>query len=308
MKISLQNFDLNLLNIFNALMVEHSVSKAAEQVGLSQSAMSHALNRLRVLLDDPILVKTQKGMLPTPRALAMEIPIREALTKIQQNLHTPEAFDPSIDHASFIIYGPEYFETICLPILISYLQNHAPNVRIKAGIATTSIEDVLTSGEVDYAIGIDGIHEIPNRLRSQHWLNDKMTCVVRKENITVGDRITLDEYINTHHIYHSTLGTPYAQNFFDKWLEHNKISRHIATVVPGYLSAAMITEITDYILTMPLHLARKLVKKMDLRIVKPPKNFPNYRLNLIWHPIYENDPAQVWFREKLLNLPNQELY
>ena len=69
----------------------------------------------------------------------------------------------------------------------------------------------------------------------------------------------------------------------------------------------MITEITDYVLTVPLQLARKLVKKMDLRIVDPPESFPDYRLNLIWHPIYENDPAQVWFREKLLDLPNQKL-
>jgi len=307
MKISLQNFDLNLLNIFNTLMLEHSVSKAAEKVCLSQSAMSHALNRLRVLLDDPILVKTQKGMLPTPRALAMEVPIRESLTKIQQTLYAPEAFDPSVDHAGFIIYGPEYFEAVYLPVLTSYFQNQAPNVMIKAGIVTTSIEDILTSGEVDYIIGIEGIHEVPNRLRCQSWLNDKLTCVARKDNTTIGDRISLDEFRNVRHIYHSTLGTPYAQTFLDKWLNHNKINRHITANVSGYLSATMITEITDYVLTVPLQLAQKLVKKMNLRIVEPPESFPDYQLNLIWHPIYENDPAQVWFREKLLDLPNQKL-
>ncbi len=307
MKISLQNFDLNLLNIFNTLMLEHSVSKAAKQVCLSQSAMSHALNRIRVLLDDPILVKTQKGMLPTPRALAMEVPIREALTKIQQNLYAPEEFDSSVDHAGFIIYGPEYFEAVYLPALTSYFQNQAPNIAIKAGIVTTSIEDVLTSGEVDYIIGIEGIHEVSNRLRCRSWLNDKLTCVVRKDNTTIGDRITLAEFRDVRHIYHSTLGTPYAQTFLDKWLNLNKINRHITANVSGYLSAAMTTEITDYVLTVPLHLARKLIKKMDLRIVDPPENFPDYQLNLIWHPIYENDPAQVWFREKLLDLPNQKL-
>ncbi len=307
MKISLQNFDLNLLKVFNALMLEHSVSKAAKQVYLSQSAMSHALNRLRVLMDDPILVKTQKGMRPTPRALAMKVPIREALTKIQQNLYTPEAFDPSTDHASFIIYGPEYFEAVYLPALTSYFQNQAPNISIKAGIVTTSIEDLLTSGEVDYIIGIEGIHEFPNRLQHQSWLNDKLTCVARKDNTTIGDRISLDEFKKMHHIYHSTLGTPYAPTFLDKWLKQNKINRHITANVSGYLSAAMITEMTDYVLTVPLHLARKLITKMDLRIVEPPATFPDYRLNLVWHPIYENDPSQIWLREKLLDLPNQKL-
>jgi len=162
---------------------------------------------------------------------------------------------------------------------------------------------VFTSGEVDYIIGIEGIHEVSNRLRCQPWLNDELTCVARKDNTMIGDRISLDEFRDMSHIYHSTLGTPYAPTFLDKWLNHNKINRNITANVSGYLSAAMITEITDYILTVPLQLAQKLVKKMDLKIIKPPENFPDYRLNLIWHPIYENDPAQIWFRSKLLDLP-----
>ncbi|MCF8068718.1 MAG: LysR family transcriptional regulator [Desulfobacterales bacterium] len=306
MKISLQNFDLNLLVIFDALMIERNVSKAAEKVFLSQSAMSHALNRLRALLDDPILVRTEKGMMPTPRALTMEVPIREALTNIQHNLYSPEPFDPSTKQETFVIYVPEYFEGVYLPILTSHLQKVAPNVKVMAGILKQKFEERLVSGEIDYVLSIEGIHEIPGRLKCQPWIYDKLTCVVSKSNKVVGDRITIDEFRNVRHIYHETLGTPYTQTILDKWLKNNKINHNIAISNPGYLGAAMITETTDYVLTLPLRLAQKLVQKMNLRVVEPPDNFPDYRLNLIWHPLYEKDPAQIWFRGQLLDLANQE--
>lgn len=307
MKISLQDFDLNLLIIFNVLMLERNVSKAAERVFLSQSAMSHALNRLRTLLDDPIMVRTEKGMMPTPRALAMEVPIREALTNVQHNLYAPEPFNPLINQASFIIYGPEYFETVYLPLFTARLQHQAPNIEIMSGILRPNLEEGLTSGEVDYIAGIEGIHEVPKRLRCQPWIYDTLTCVVRKGNTRVGDCLSVKEFRNAHHIYHSTLGTPFTQTFLDKWLKSNRIKRHIAVRTPGYLSALLIAEVTDYVFTLPLRLAQKMVKTMDLRIVNPPDTFPDYRLNLIWHPLYEKDPAQVWFREQLLDLPNQKV-
>ena len=166
----------------DALMTERSVSKAAEKVYLSQSAMSHALNRLRGLLDDPILVKTHKGMLPTAKALTMELPIRESLIKIQQSLYAQDDFKPSVNHATFIIYGPEYFETAYLPALFSDFQHTAPNVKVMAGVLSSIDEDLLASGEVDYFLGIDGIHTVPKRLRCQPWLEDELTCIVSSKN------------------------------------------------------------------------------------------------------------------------------
>lgn len=304
---ALLNFDLNLLVSFDALMTERNVSKAAEKVYLSQSAMSHALNRLRDLLDDPILVKTHKGMLPTAKALAMELPIRESLTKIQHTLYSQDEFKPSVNHATFIIYGPEYFETAYLPTLFSYLQDKAPNVKVMAGVLSNIDEDLLTNGEVDYFIGIDGIHKVPKRLRCQPWLLDELTCIVSNKNKKIRDHISIQEFKNAKHIYHSTLGTPFTKTFLDKWLRENKIKRHIAVNVPGYLSAMMITEKTNFVLTLPLLLAQKLVKKMDLRIVNPPDSFPKYKLNLIWHPLYENEPDKKWFRRKLFDLAVEKI-
>jgi len=305
-KFNIQNFDLNLLAIFDALMVERNVSKAAERVFLSQSAMSHALNRLRGLLDDPILVRTEKGMRPTPRALDMEVPIREALTRIQHTLYEPAVFDPLTSDETFTLYGPEYYECVFLPILAKRLVKIAPNVKIITEILSTEVpESELSSGEVDFSVGVESGLQISKRLHCQSWFNDRLTCLVRKENKKVGDRISLKEFTQISHIYHSTLGTPFKFTFLDEWLQENNLSRKFAFTIPGYMAAGMTIAETDYLMTLPLRLAQKLVQIMKLRIVTPPEDFPEYRLNLIWHPLYEMDPARVWFRDQLLDLANQ---
>ncbi|MCF8070497.1 MAG: LysR family transcriptional regulator [Desulfobacterales bacterium] len=307
MEISLQNFDLNLLVIFDALMIERSVTRAADRVCLSQPATSHALKRLRELLDDPIMVKTEKGMTPTHKALSMEVPIREALTNLQHSLYTPEPFDPSVNHASFVIYTPEYFEILYLPVLSSRLQKLAPNIQVMDIIIKKTPEEGLLSGEVDYAICVEGMHEVPKSLHCKPWIHDTLACVVRKDNTLFGDQISLDEFKDARHIAHSTLGIPSEPTFLDSWLKTKKINRHITVTTPGYLSAAKTAEVTDYVLTLPLRSAQSLAKKMDLRIVDPPESFPDYRLNLIWHSLYDKDPAHMWFRGQLLDLANQEI-
>ena len=306
MKINIQNLDLNLLAIFDALMVERNVSKAAERVHLSQSAMSHALNRLRGLLDDPILVRTEKGMRPTPRALAMEVPIREALTKIQHSLYTPEPFDPLTSQQTFVIYSIEYFECLFLPQLTARLEKLAPHVRVVTGILTQHIpENELTNGEVDFVVGVEDTMDVPKRLHIQLWFQDSLTCIVRRQNRVVGDSISLEQLTQIPQVFYSTLGTTFRITFLDQWLEKNKLSRQFAVTTSGYLSAAMIIAATDYLMILPLRLAQRLVKTMELRMINPPVDFPEYKLNLIWHPLYEKSPAHMWFRDQLLDLASQ---
>jgi DNA-binding transcriptional LysR family regulator len=303
MKINIQNIDLNLLVIFDALMTKRKVAKAAESVNLSQSAMSHALNRLRVLLDDPVLVRTEFGMEPTPRAKALELPIREVLTKIQLNLYAPEPFDPLTSEKTFVVYSTEYFESVFLPPLVARLEKLAPGVKVMMGILTQEIpESELANGDVDLVVGVEHVSEIPKRMQSEFWEKDSLSCIVRKQNPEVGSRISLKQFIKIPHIYHMTLGTPFAYSLLDKWLQRNNIQRRFAVATTGYLSAAMIAAETNYLLTVPSRLAQKLVKTMNLRIVGPPKSFPDYKLNLIWHPLYEKDPTRLWFRNQLTDL------
>ncbi len=162
MSINLRNFDLNLLVCFDALMSERNVSKAAEKVFLSQSGMSHALNRLRALLDDPILMRTEQGMMPTPRALEMEMPVREMLNRINRTLYTQKPFDPITTDRRFVLYCTEYFECVVLPKLMAHLEKVAPHCSIVAEILTYELpESKLTSGDVDFIIGVEGLMDIP---------------------------------------------------------------------------------------------------------------------------------------------------
>jgi len=275
MKVNIQNFDLNLLAIFDALMAERNVSRAAARVFISQSAMSHAINRLRRLLGDPILVRTEKGMQPTPRALSMEVPIREALTKIQHQLYAPESFDAVSSRQAFVIYSTEYFECAFLPPLTAHLEKTAPNIRVVTEILTPYIPDSeKTNGEIDFIIGAEGAVAVPKRLNSRPWLQDTLACIVRRQNAFIGDCISLEQFTQIPHVIHSTLGTPFRFSFLDKWLERKKILRRVAVTTSGFLSAAMIVAETDYLMTLPLRLAQKLINAMDLRIVSPPVDFP----------------------------------
>ena len=158
MSLNLRNFDLNLLVCFDALMSERNVSKAAEKVFLSQSGMSHALSRLRTLLDDPILMRTEQGMMPTPRALEMEVPVREMLNRINRTLYTQKPFDPLTSDRTFVLYCTEYFECLVMPKLMAHLEKVAPHCSIVAEILTYELpESKLTSGDVDFVIGVKGL-------------------------------------------------------------------------------------------------------------------------------------------------------
>jgi DNA-binding transcriptional LysR family regulator len=284
-------------------MSERSVSKAAEKVYLSQSGMSHALNRLRTLLDDPILMRTERGMMPTPRALEMEVPVREMLNRINRTLYTQKPFDPLTSDRTFVLYCTEYFECVVMPKLMAYLEKIAPYCSVVAEILTYELpESKLTSGDVDFVIGVKRLMDIPKNLMSRDWIQDSLVCLVREENKKIGPSITMKQFAETPHILLSILGSPFKFAFLDKWLKKQNVQRKYSVTTAAFLPAALILAETDYIMTLPRHMAKKLVKIMALRLVELPNNPPNFQLNLIWHPLYEKDPAHIWFKEQLLSI------
>ena len=305
MSINLRNFDLNLLVCFDALMSELNVSKAAEKVFLSQSGMSHALNRLRVLLDDPILMRTEHGMTPTPRAIEMEVPVREMLNRINRTLYTQKPFDPLTSDRTFVLYCTEYFECLVMPELMAHLEKVAPHCNIVAEILTHELpESKLTSGDVDFVIGVEGLMDIPKTLMSRNWIQDSLVCLVRKKNKKIGQAISLKQFAETPHILLSILGSPFKFAFLDKWLKKQNVQRKYSVTTAAFLPAALILAETDYIMSLPRRMAAKLAEIMALRLVELPNNPPNFQLNLIWHPLYEKDSAHIWFKEQLLSLEN----
>ncbi|MHC3969199.1 LysR family transcriptional regulator, partial [Pseudomonas aeruginosa] len=165
---NIQTFDLNLLRVLDALLRERNVSRAAERLALSQPAVSNALNRLRELLDDPLLVRAGRAMQPTPRALALEAPIRAALRQIEQSLGDGEGFDPGRSRQRFTVAVTDYVELICMPALMRRLSERAPGISIAIQHLTPTLPaEALDKGELDLVLG--RFENVPARFQRRHW-------------------------------------------------------------------------------------------------------------------------------------------
>jgi len=233
----------------------------------------------------------------------MEVPVREMLKRINRTLYNQKYFDPLTSDRRFVLYCTEYFECLVLPKLMAHLEKIAPHCSIAAEILTYELpESKLTSGHVDFVIGVESLMDIPKNLKSRSCIKDSLVCLVRKENKKIGQSISLEQFAETPHILLSILGSPFRFGILGKWLNKQNIQRKYSVTTAAYLPAALILAETDYILTLPRHMAKKLIKIMALRLVELPNNPPDFQLNLIWHPLYEKDPAHIWFKWQLLSL------
>jgi DNA-binding transcriptional LysR family regulator len=296
----LRNFDLNLLVAFDLLMQEQNVSRAAERMFVGQSAMSHILQRLRQQLDDPLLVKTSTGMKPTDRALALIDPVRIVLRDVERLLHAPEDFDPDKSQRRFVIAATDYMEVLVLPALVELITRQAPNVVIHFKRTELPFpESELEHNELDVVLGFEAILKPAGYLISEKLFDDRVTCLVsRRHPANEGVRLTLDEYLSMRHMLISREGTRIG--VIDEWLAEKGLERHIALIVPHFLSAPLIVAKTDMVLSLPERIARQFVGLAPLSILPVPIDLPVYELVMIWHPLRENDPAHRWLREQIL--------
>ena len=302
---SLNRLDLNLLIAFDALMTERNVSKAAEKLFIGQSAMSHSLNRLRQALDDPILVRTTGGMKPTARAEALIVPIRKALLDIEITVTNHPAFEAKTAEHRFVIAATDYNELILLPSLLKKVRKLAPGVNIHARQSNEYFpEEDLENGTINLVLGFDISLETPSRIHQQALFHDVFVTIVRKDHPTIGDSLSLEQYIKMDHILISPSGVEYG--IVDHWLNQHNLSRKVVSIVPHFLSAPLIIAQTDMVLTLPYRVAEKFVQMAPLKLLQTPIELPRYQLSMIWHPLYEKDPADQWLR-KLIKTVSQQV-
>lgn len=311
MTINLRNFDLNLLLIFDALMAERSVTRAAEKVHLSQPAMSQALSRLRNLLDDQILVKTESGLMPTPRAEAMIQPAKEAIIQLQQWLYEPEPFDPETSTKCFILHTVEYFDCVILPRVLKQVGDEAPNTRFEIEFLGEKLpEEELSSGHLDFAIGVEGLWMAQQRLRSTSLIEDTMVILVRDSH-PLRAQVSLDQMSEYQYVdyseqpYQLKFGVSEMKSFIDLWCQHHGVKRSIMITAANYLSAGRFVAETDYMMILPRRIAEILSQSMPLRILETNFDSMPFQINLIWHPRYEDVPAHIWFRKQLLQIAGE---
>ena len=298
---NLRTFDLNLLLAFDILMRERNVTRAAECMFVTQSAMSHTLHRLRQQLNDPVLVKSPTGMQPTALALALVEPVRSLLQEMERLLEAPQAFDPASSQRRFTIAATDYMEFLILPELTQLIYQSAPGVDIHVKRTESSFPLAqLENGSLDVVLGFTSVLNPPTHLNCEHLFMDRMACVVRQNHPGIKDAPSLADYLETSHMLISRTGD--KAGVIDQKLAESGVERRINCIVPHFLSAPLIVAQTDMILSLPYRLATAFQKLVPLNIWPVPVSLPDYNLAMIWHPLWEKDPAHGWLREQISSI------
>ena len=285
-------FDLNLLIVFDAVMQERSVTRAGSRIGLSQPAMSHALNRLRYMLKDELFVRTPEGMVPTPRAEALAQPLRNALSEMQLALE-PAAFDPASSDRRFVMALNNYAAVVLAPPLVAAVAAAAPGVRLDLRPSgTLELADRLDRGDLDLAIG--GMDSPGERFAALQLLEDPFVMVMRRGHPANRRRLTVAAFAALPHLEISSARED--TGFIDEWLAENGATRRIALRAP-YLSAAPILAQSDLVATLSRRIAQELLRNHPLQICTPPYDSPRIRTLMLWHHRLDRHPAHRWLRD-----------
>lgn len=298
---SLRNFDLNILVAFDVLMEELNVTRAAERMFVTQSAMSHVLHRLRQQLDDPLLIKTPSGMKPTPRALVLIGPVKDVLKDVEHLIRPPAAFDPLASQHRFVLAATDYMEILTLPALCERISRIAPGIDIHVKRTEASFPDgALENCSLDVVLGFESVLNPPSHLNRQTLFSDRMACLARKKHPMLKNGLSLTDYVALPHMLISRTGSPIG--LIDQKLQEMGIERRIQLIVPHFLSAPLIVAQTDMMLSLPQRIAEQFSRFAALDVFPVPVDLPDYELAMIWHPLRDKDPALVWLRGQLADV------
>jgi DNA-binding transcriptional LysR family regulator len=288
--------DLGLLVTLDALLQEGSVTKAAQRLGLSTPAMSHALARIRDKLGDPLLVRAGRGMVLTPRAEQLKPRVHEVVAGAAQVLAPAQPFAPRSLARGFAILATDHVLLVLGRELDALLRAEAPGVDLRFIPNSPDDPEALRRGAADLAVGIYG--ELPPEMRTRPLLTDRHVCVVRDGHPEVGARLTLDQYTRLQHVQIAPRGAP--GGYVDDVLRGLGRARRVARAVPFFGAALHLVAETDYLLTVPERAARAMAPRFGLRLLEPPIELRPYALGLLWHPRFDADEGHRWLREALI--------
>lgn len=295
--VNLRSIDLNLLTVFDAIYAEGNLSKAAVKLAMSQPAMSNALSRLRAVLGDPLFLRTAKGMTPTPRARLLAEPVRHALDVIQNALRGNTQFDYHSSRRTFVIAVEDYGEAVIIPRFMDWVSEVAPGIRVRIRPErSAALTADLKDGNVDLAIDYFRVRE-PG-FQNRHIMDDVLVSMVRQEHPTIGDHLTLEQFIEVPHV---VLQQP-MRPVVDVALAKLGLERQVALQVPHFLSMPLIVKGTNFICSLPKRMANIYAEYFRLKILKTPVDFPPIPIYLVWHQGMDEDAGHQWLRESLFDL------
>lgn len=297
----LRRVDMNLLVIFEALMLEPNLTRVGEKLFLSQSTVSAALARLRDLFDDPLLIRSGRGMVPTSRAQEIFAELRPAMDVISAAVSRAKNFDPATSTNVFRLGLSDDAEFGLFPALLNALQEEAPNIVVVVRRANFLLMPaLLASGEI--TVGVSYTTDLPANAKRRK-LRDIGVKVLRGD-----DRpgpLSLDDYCARRHVMVSFSGD--LSGNIDQDLARIGRSRQVVLAVPQFGSLRALLRGTEMIATVPDYAACTLVDDGSLRADDAPFEVDKAELSMVWSGAHDNDPAERWLRERIHQFMSREL-
>lgn len=295
----LHELDLNLLVVFNQLLVERRVSRAAETLGISQPAVSNSLAKLRRLFGDELFLRTPRGMEPTPYAEQLAEAVSYALAMIHGGINQRSSFEPAEARRAVTIGMTDIGEIYFLPALVERLRREAPGVTLSTVRNTAvNLRDELEAGKVDLAIGL--LPTLKAGFFQRRLFTQRYVCLLRRGHRLDKRRLSLPEFAAAEHLVVVSAGTGHGK--VDELLKRRGVERNVRLTVPHFVGVGHILQGSDLIATVPERLADRLVEPFGLVKLAHPAGLPDVAINVFWHAKYHRSPLSQWLRRVVFEL------
>ncbi|MCM0044587.1 MAG: LysR family transcriptional regulator [Burkholderiaceae bacterium] len=302
---SFLTLDLNLLRVFDAVMTEQNLTRAANRLAMTQPAVSNAVKRLRDALGDELLIRTAHGVKPTARAESLWPAVRRALADLEEAV-APRTFELAKANATFRMAMADATAGLLLPPLVRLIENEAPGIDIRmVPLTTREPRPLLLRGDIDLAIGffpgvvaqLQGSTETP--VRHERLYAGEYVCVMRKEHPLADKELTVDLYCEANHLLVSFSGR--ARGLVDDALVSLNRERRILLTVNQFFTAGKVVAASDLIMVIPRHLIDATGMSNQLIQKDLPFKLPDVHIDMLWHERDARSPGHRWLREQLRN-------
>jgi DNA-binding transcriptional LysR family regulator len=287
------SIDLNLLSVFQEVYRERQISAAARRLGLTQSAVSNALARLRRTFGDELFVRTAYGMQPTPLAQQMAEPIGAAMAQVALALSQRSRFDPASSSRRFTLAMTDVGEVYFMPVLIERCRASAPNVEIASIRANgLTLKDDMETGRVDLAIG--AFEDVSEALYHRALFRQPFVSMFRKDHPLAKGKVDLARFVAAPHLIVDAAQSPYDR--INGLLEKAGVTAGARFRVPHFTAVPYIVSTSELVVTVPQKLAESAASPFGLKWIEPPLALPALQTNVFWHRRFNHDPGIQWLR------------
>jgi DNA-binding transcriptional LysR family regulator len=287
------SIDLNLLSVFQEVYRERQISAAARRLGLTQSAVSNALARLRRTFGDELFVRTAHGMQPTPLAQQMAEPIGAAMVQVALALSQRSRFDAATSGRRFTLAMTDVGEVYFMPVLIERCRTIAPNVEIASIRANgLTLKDDMETGRVDLAIG--AFEDVSEALYHRALFRQRFVSMFRKDHPLAKGKVDLERFVAAPHLIVDAAQSPYDR--INGLLEKAGVTAGTRFRVPHFTAVPYIVSTSELVVTVPQKLAESAASPFGLKWIEPPLALPTLQTNVFWHRRFNHDPGIQWLR------------